>query len=347
MIEASAPGKLVISGEYAVLDGAPGIAVAMDIRASARVRAADRGQLIVAGDGAWAFDIDSTGCLHWPVVPPAGQGRVLAAVWATLAAAGAAPAEPRAVTLDTRAFSRQVAGAAAAVKLGLGSSAAVVAALTGALLAQTGAVSPGRVLELATAAHRDFQGGGSGIDVAAAVLGGVVALVPDGGASRVRCPGWPAGLHVLAAWTGTAASTPGLLARVAAFREREPRACARALVPLDVAARAVLVAWEAADVPAVLASVEDFASHLRAFDVAGDIGIWTPAHERLAGMARMAGAFYKTSGAGGGDFGLALAASPGPIAQFAAACAAEGVLTVPVDAEADGVEVSARKSDRG
>lgn len=339
MIEASAAGKLVISGEYAVLDGAPGIAVAVDVRASARVRVAQRSQLTVAGDGAWAFDIDSTGRLHWPVVPPAGQGRVLAAVWATLAVAGAAPAGPRAVTLDTRAFSRPVAGATA-VKLGLGSSAAITAALTGVLLVQAGALSPERILAPAIAAHRDFQGGGSGIDVAAAVHGGVVALVPGAGAPRVRRLGWPAGLHALAAWTGTAAATPMLLARLAAFRARDAMACARALAPLDAAARAVLVAWEAADAEAVLASVAEFGRHLRAFDTSGDIGIWTPAHERLAGMARIAGALYKTSGAGGGDFGLALAASPGPIAQFAAACAAAGVLTVPVDAAVGGVQVA-------
>ena len=38
MIEARAPGKLVIVGEYAVLHGAPGIAVAVDVPARARLQ---------------------------------------------------------------------------------------------------------------------------------------------------------------------------------------------------------------------------------------------------------------------------------------------------------------------
>jgi phosphomevalonate kinase len=37
LIEAQAPGKLILAGEYAVLDGAPGLAVAVDVRAEARI----------------------------------------------------------------------------------------------------------------------------------------------------------------------------------------------------------------------------------------------------------------------------------------------------------------------
>src|ERR1043166_3119640 len=40
---ASAPGKLIVAGEYAVLDGAPAIVVAVDRRAVARRNATPRG----------------------------------------------------------------------------------------------------------------------------------------------------------------------------------------------------------------------------------------------------------------------------------------------------------------
>src|SRR5690606_2525725 len=63
-------------------------------------------------------------------------------------------------------------------KLGLGSSAAILVASLGAL-DPPGADQPrpawrGRIYERALRAHRRAQGGGSGIDVAAAALGGTL-----------------------------------------------------------------------------------------------------------------------------------------------------------------------------
>src|SRR5215813_3105192 len=43
MMIATAPGKLILTGEYAVLDGAPAIVVAVDRRAVARRNATPRG----------------------------------------------------------------------------------------------------------------------------------------------------------------------------------------------------------------------------------------------------------------------------------------------------------------
>ena len=40
---ATAPGKLILTGEYAVLDGAPAVVVAVDRRAVARRNATPRG----------------------------------------------------------------------------------------------------------------------------------------------------------------------------------------------------------------------------------------------------------------------------------------------------------------
>ena len=85
MAEADAPGKLVIAGEYAVLHGAPAIAVAVNIRARARVsRTAGFSGLVVPGAGHWNFQWQADGRPHWQARPEAGQGRVLEAVLGTL-----------------------------------------------------------------------------------------------------------------------------------------------------------------------------------------------------------------------------------------------------------------------
>ncbi len=48
-IRARAPGKLILCGEYAVLGGAPGVAVAVEPFAFAGLVTADGGRLVVPG----------------------------------------------------------------------------------------------------------------------------------------------------------------------------------------------------------------------------------------------------------------------------------------------------------
>lgn len=339
MIEAHAPGKLVLCGEYAVLDGAPALAVAMPVRARACIASsAAESMLTVTGEGSWGF-VWERGLPRWREPPPRGLGRLLEAVAATLMAEGRTLSAPLIIELDTRAF-QQRGRDGHMQKLGLGSSAALTVALTAGLLAGLGDAEPSRasVESSARRAHHHFQdGAGSGIDIAAAVHGGVVLL--DGAQGVVRALGWPAGLQWLAVWTGESASTPALLARFAAFHRRDAAACARHLAGLAVQAARVAAAWEQDATAELLTGLADYDVALRAFDGAAGIGIVTPVHERLALRARESGVIYKTSGAGGGDFGIAFAASQAPIARFAAACAAEGFLTLPGDVGAGGVVI--------
>lgn len=129
-----APGKLVLLGEYAVLDGAPGLALAVD---------------------------SGVGCTVHPsdvlrITTPDGDDRfVRAALESTLAPAG------HYVFSSVRPL--DLPG-----KPGLGGSAAAVVA---ALLA--GGCTD-HLLEHALAVHRAVQGSGSGIDVAVAATGGGV-----------------------------------------------------------------------------------------------------------------------------------------------------------------------------
>jgi mevalonate kinase len=223
-------------------------------------------------------------------------------------------------------------------KLGLGSSAAITVALTAALLSQRGAATS-TLLELAVAAHRRFQGGaGSGIDVAAAVQGGVVVLDAAGPLAPRRLA-WPAQLHWLAVWTGQGASTTAMLSRLAEFRQREPAQSARCMAGLRAAAIAALAAWERGVAGEVLTALAAYRDCLAELDAESGIGIITPAHRELAAHAAASGAVYKTSGAGGGDFGLAFATSPELIVRLANDYADRGALTLAGRADVPGVRL--------
>lgn len=322
MAEAEAPGKLVVCGEYAVLADAPAIAVAVDVRARARVAAGGEGcRLEVADEGSWAFRWDARGLPDWETQPGHGRGLVLGAVAATLADAGLAVREDLSITLDTRAFHVPGGG-----KLGLGSSAAIIVALIAALCAEAGRpLARHTVFELAQIAHRRLQAGsGSGIDIAAAVHGGVVGLVPG---EEVAVLGWPTGLHWFAAWSGYGAATMPLLRRFNAYRRRQARSAAGA-GPLDQlceVARAAYAAWQQADAATILRTLEIYGEALNILDATARIGIATRAHRRMAAMAAELGCVYKTSGAGGGDFGLVLSDDAAVIGHAAREFAAAGI----------------------
>jgi mevalonate kinase len=192
---ACAPGKLAITGEYAVLEGAPALVLAID--RVARVELEDSGErgyeITAPGLGILAArgELDASGRMAWPGLdtPTVRQLALVGAVLETLATEG--PPAPFRAHLDTRAFHAAADGHA---KLGLGSSGALTVALASSVCARDGRDAPG--IATLIAAHRRAQGGsGSGLDIAASVSGGLLAYCLEDGQPRVMPATWPAGLE--------------------------------------------------------------------------------------------------------------------------------------------------------
>lgn len=354
VIEAQAPGKLVIAGEYAVLEGAPGLAVAVDVRAEARISAlpGSGNQLFLPDTGErfrfrWVPDSGP----RWEGNSPGAFGLPLEACAEILAVRGLWPRSSDLpaceVVLSTAAFHRTL-GDGQRVKLGLGSSAAIVVALTGALLRYAGgpALSRQALIDICCEAHRRLQGGtGSGIDVATAVTGGTVAVdfsrPVGGGASELHANpvSWPRGLSIVAVWSGHSASTPAMLGRLRIFRDRDATRFASHMERLGATAAQAVQAWRAEDLGALFAAIAGYESGLRRLDEAAAIGIFSPSHERLRAIALANGAVYKPSGAGGGDFGIALTGSRDVEQRLRAAYGAAGFGLLDAELRAPGLSV--------
>lgn len=311
LIGASAPGKLFLSGEYAVLEGAPAIACA--VGRHVRVRVLDAG----------------------------ANEREEAALWREAAedliiAQGLGETRPgRGLEIDSRPLH-----AADGTKYGLGSSAAVAASVAGALLALQGPLpeTPAQ-LRLAGALHRSRQGpGGSGADVAASLYGGVVAV--SGG--RVERIAWPAGLVCAVLWSGFCANTGRALAR---FRESLQGGSPRVqdgLRRLAMEAEAVNQAWRLGAGDA-LEALAQYSRVWRELDRAARLGIYSPPHRKLLDLAHSAGCVYKPSGAGGGDCGLALCSDPQALARMRRMAAGEGYETLEMELAVKGMNVTRRQ----
>lgn len=307
-VTGSAPGKIVIAGEYAVLDGAPAIAMAVDRRAVARIATTRDGAHSVTALG---FEAptgrfrDAGGQLQW-LEGGAAYG-VIDAVWQAL---GLALSAPVAIELDTRRF----VDPAQRAKLGLGSSAAITVALTAAVAAM---VRPGGdFADTAYTAHRALQGGaGSGIDVAVALGGGLLEYRALDRSSRNLA--WPEGLLMGVFWSGVAASTTARLARLATAT---PRASRRRLA---TAALFAAEAWGGGNPGDILGALAEYARVLREFSDDHDLDVFAAGHAELAAAAPK-GVVYKPCGAGGGDLGMAFAEDPGAMGRFAGLADAHG-----------------------
>lgn len=296
-IAVSAPGKLFLVGEYAVLDGAPALLTAVDRRVYVRMAPAQRWQISAPNLGIQAFELKPDGGLPDGLdETTADKLRVFDAVRVTLAPLLDAPLGAHQITVDSSDFARS------GHKLGLGSSAAVAVALMQAMaIAADLPLSHPRLTALAIAAHRRAQNGaGSGGDVAVSVYGGVIRYVRDQTPTPLT---WPPTLIGMAVVTGTGASTADMVGRVAAYGVRDPQGYAADLARLawlaDTAQHALSQSSR------FLQMAKEYFEALMALDHHSQAGIVSHRHQTLHALAARHHAVFKTSGAGGGDVGLA------------------------------------------
>jgi phosphomevalonate kinase len=334
-IVASAPGKLVLLGEYAVLEGAPALVLAVDRRARVTLGSGAEGdwEIVSPTLGLQARLQLRDGNATWLDEAPA-ELEWIATLLARLPQAPARP--PRRIELDSDAFHLDLEGARA--KLGLGSSAALTVALLGALHRLAHAAPP--TLGEAIEAHRAIQHGrGSGVDVAASLSGGLSRFELSGDTAQLGAVRLPHGLRWCCVYSGRPASTSAMLATVAAWREREPTAFAQHTRELATISSRGIDALTANDAAAFLSSLHDYAAALARFGEAAGADIASCEHRAIAAIATECGCVYKSCGAGGGDVGVTFAVEDVRLRTFAGRVAQAGYPVIGLEADPKGLEV--------
>ncbi len=200
-IKVSAPGSIMLMGEHAVLFGHRALACAVDKYLRIELQPLAGSEVVI--DSALAQY-----CGSLEQLPPEPRlGFVLAAVRRLT------PRLPAGFRLSIRSeFAHTV---------GLGSSAAVTAAVTAALLAYASGEAPGKteLFDLALAIVHEVQGGrGSGTDLAASIHGGLIGYTVQ---PRQVTP--LAGLPPISLYyAGYKTPTPEVLTRVEARSRTQP-----------------------------------------------------------------------------------------------------------------------------
>ena len=327
-VVASAPGKIVICGEYAVLDGAPAICMAINKRARAEVAVAVadvqtvRANGFIKGD--WKFLTREDGSFEWlGDEPPLGSLDLLREVRNTMGIDGNFD-----ISLDTAEFLDPATGS----KLGLGSSAALTVALVTALSNVKNRA--GHVATDAAEAHRRLQHDqGSGVDIAVSLEGGVIEYrMKDSGVQRSTT--WPAGLEYALLWSGRPASTSEKLKDFE--QARRAGYSGTSVAQLCDASESTAACWSAGETAPLLAAFHRYTDALMRFDVDHDLGIFDAGHRELADAAAKRDLVYKPCGAGGGDTGMVFATDKAAVAEFTHLAGRSGYQLLDVSLEACG-----------
>jgi phosphomevalonate kinase len=311
---ASAPGKLVVAGEYAVLEGHPALVAAVDRRARVDLRRSAEHLTVTglfssdAGQGHGPFRVHDTGTGVEIVGDEGDTMRLVRAVLDELLRRDV-PLPTGQLTLDSSALSTVELGDEA-LKLGLGSSAAAAAALVCAVAAEAGAdeivADP---FPVAYAAHLAFSTGrGSGIDVAASSRGGLVRFRrTDEGPVLSEAGRLPADLAVAVVFAGHSQDTRAFLDETNKLK-RDKRSLYDDVIGEQAEATArFLDALDQQDAPALIDATAASRRAMQRLGEAAGIDIVSAPHRAIADAAASIGGSAKPSGAGGGDVALAFA----------------------------------------
>ena len=323
-IVARAPGKLVLLGEYAVLDGVAALVMAVGRHVVAEIEPVPgpRSALMLRTDAATLLEFSAgepTGAALVdefirtapPIAWPAWRGR-----------------------LDSGAFWL------GETKLGLGSSAAALAAWAGVWSRAAGSDDTPDPAELITV-HRRFQGGaGSGLDVACSCRGGVLEyrldaeFVPHFGSVRL-----PNSVGFAGIFAGSSASTADLVGRYRQWQRAQPAAARPMLAAMADLAADGAGAVSDGDGDRLMAAMAAYGDCLDRLGRAMGVDLVTSQHREIGSLARRFNVAYKVSGAGGGDLGIAASADPGQLSAFRAAVGDRGYRVIDITPDQAGLEV--------
>ncbi len=302
---ATAPGKALLCGEYAVLEGARAVVAAVD----RRVRVS------------WTTEFRA--------LPPEVEATL------RLARERLGPL-PTSMLLDVSELQAE------GVKLGLGSSAAAAVAAAGAAFDHHGYDLGddkvlGQIFDCALAGHTSVAPKGSGVDVAAATFGGFLGFARDKKGIRYAPLAGPSDLVLRLVWTGQPARTSDLVEHVDRFSQRDPRGYRTAMDRLASVAERFAKAFEGRSTQAVVEEAAAYADALHALGSAAGAPI---VEERLQSIRELAQRFSgsaKPCGAGGGDVAVGFFVDHSSADRFESACRDAGLHPIEVSWGAAGV----------
>lgn len=296
IIIASAPGKLVLSGEYAVLSGHPGLVITVNNRATILAKPTVNKN---ANKQSSYFNL---------IPPQADKGQKLLASFLEAVDKTGLSITPHDFTIDSTPFFLKTNEKI--TKLGLGSSAAVLVCLAAQILKQNKLeTSNEAIFKLAFKAHSEFNNQqGSGIDIAASCYGGLIKFQKDLESSTPVVTQLQPKIDLktlIPVFTNKAQNTEVFLTKVFTWKRKSPRAYADLMQNLgSVTTELEENLCIKNDWKILTDIIYENTKLLTALGKAAKIELVTSSHANLINQAKIHGGAAKPSGAGGGDIAI-------------------------------------------
>ncbi len=281
---ATAPGKILLAGEYAVLHGGPAVVIAIDRRVIASVTHSPKQQSPFLEQ---LCDV---------LIQRYGPGNN-------------ATATARHTIVDSRALYGDNG-----IKYGLGSSAAVTVAATALSLEAIGEAQREQIHETAKIVHAQTQHKrgirGSGADIASCVYGGGICITPSQHPRTlpiVKPLSFTSQVVWVAVWTGIPADTVTLVQKVEQLRIRAPKIHEQ--ICQDIAQAATDLAQALASVHPthpnkIITTLLAGAQAIEALGRESQACLFRPIHRDIQVLAQRHGGGSKPTGAGAGDIAI-------------------------------------------
>jgi phosphomevalonate kinase len=301
------PGKVILIGEYAVLEGAPSVVMAVnryvyiDIFKSDDSRfmleAKNFGKKIGIRTLSELKSIESFDPLFF----------LKRAVWNLLEyfQSGFEALRGYQFSIDSKEFYEN------GMKMGFGSSAAVLTGLVkavGTILDK--ALTKTEIFHLARKIHYNMQTKtGSGVDISASVFGGVLKYrIPEAAMDDKFYEFLPVEqLPFLIVWSGSAVKTGPMIQKVKNWKDKQPEAYNQLISRMSEEVNQFTDWIRKANIKNAMVPVENYFHLLNELGRESGVHIISDIHRTIHDLVRKKQAYYKPSGAGGGDIGIVLA----------------------------------------
>ena len=366
MLKVSAPGKLFLSGEWAVLElGNPGIVTAVNKRVFVELEESEKISLTLPEFNIENLEADFDGKqLVWSRTVTEQEKKDLIFIKGAIETTLQYLKDFKKFRIKSYGGDTQMVIDGQKKKIGFGSSAAAVVATVAGLLAFNGQDIKKRqirdsIYKLATIAHFFAQGKvGSAFDVAASTYGGVFVYKRfdpkwlteklNNGVSvkNVVEDDWPGfeveeltiphEFHLLVGWTKDSASTSAMVKQMDSFKTGKPEEYKRCYDNIANLVKELIPAWKKIDKVKILELTRKNEDHLRELGQLSGVNIETPELKKLTEIANKNGGAGKLSGAGGGDCGIAICFDNKVAADIELAWKQEGLYLIDTKLDKDG-----------
>jgi len=301
--EASAPGKIFLSGEYLVLQGSLSTLLTTKQRAKIIIEESKRSTNILYSlplDKSFAFNVNDSFDIEWLDDHPMEMGLFIEKAIHLMQIK---PTRTK-FTIDTTDFYYQ------RKKIGIGSSAAISSALIKAITKYFDIKKTNEMmLDSALSLHNIKQNSlGSGMDVIASSLdsGLIECDIKKARQKKWTKLEWPSDLLIKGVITSEQSNTKKMIEKYLKGHINNKEFFSSLKADADRILKELSISWKSKDSKSILRLMNQYNILMQQLDEKYHLGIYTDEHQTLANLTSKSGLVYKPCGAGGGDLGFIL-----------------------------------------